>query len=480
MDQEEFEDIVREKLKISYLRPYQTLIIRHILDNEESGKKTEILASLPTGSGKTLCFTAPMLFMKGITICIYPLLALMSDQERRFKASGFAPVVFRGGMTREERKEKFDELRKGRSRLIVTNVEMLLSLLRNGELDTLNGMIETVVIDEVHTILEWGESFRPALLKIGDILKYIKPKNIFAFSATVDSETGKKIISLIFNGKKPYIVHGSADRENIYYHAVRTLSMKHDMLTILSNKEMRPCVVFCPSREKTEEWANDIKQYGYDTAYYHALLESDLKKKTESWFLSSKDGVLFATIAYGMGVSKDDIRSIIHTFIPPDASSFLQESGRAGRDGKDAHSFVLYNKDDKSKIAPIFTGKECIRRLLLEAMNEEVENRECLACSHCTPDSYSPSGEKKILSFMSYWGIMPHRFFTKALIRHSILSHGFRLKKWSEDELEYALNILIEEGKIRKLGPLLIKNRKNNESGQCNRTINRDQKTMHF
>lgn len=457
MDQEVFEEIVREKLKISYLRPYQTLIIRHILDNEESGKKTNILASLPTGSGKTLCFTAPMLLMKRITVCIYPLLALISDQERRFRDSGFNPVVLRGGMTREERKERLGELKTGKSRLIVTNVEMLLSLIKSKEIDILSGMIETVVIDEVHTILEWGETFRPALLEIGNIVNYLKPKNIFAFSATINSEIGKKIISLIFNGQKPYIVHGSADRENIYYHAVRTLSMKHDMLNILSNKEMRPCVVFCPSREKTEEWAKEIKKYGYDAAYYHANLDKEEKKKTEEWFFSSKDGVLFATIAYGMGVSKDDIRSIIHTFIPPDASSFLQESGRAGRDGRDAHSFVLYNPDDKSKIAPIFTGNECIRRLLLESMNEEVENRECLLCSHCTPDFYSPAGEKKILSFMAYWGIMPYKWFIRALLHHSVISHGFMLKRWSEEELEHALEILIKEKKIRKLGPLLIK-----------------------
>ena len=101
MEQEEFEEIVRTRLGIRYLRPYQTLIIRHILDNMERDRNTYVLASLPTGSGKTLCFTAPMLLMKGITICIYPLLALISDQERRFNESGFNPVVLRGGMTRE-------------------------------------------------------------------------------------------------------------------------------------------------------------------------------------------------------------------------------------------------------------------------------------------------------------------------------------------------------------------------------------------
>ncbi len=460
MEQEEFELIIRERLGIRYLRPYQTLIIRHILDNMERDRNTYVLASLPTGSGKTLCFTAPMLLMKGITICIYPLLALISDQERRFKESGLNPVVLRGGMTVEERNAQFKKLINGESRLIVTNVEMLLCLIDNKELDRIKERIETVVIDEVHTILEWGESFRPALLEIDKILTYLAPKNIFAFSATINSEIGKKIISLIFDGKKPYIVHGSADRENIYYHAVRTLSMKHDMLKILENKEMRPAVVFCSSREKTEVLAEEISKQGFDCKYYHAHMEKEEKKKTEEWFFSSKSGVLFATIAYGMGVSKDDIRSIIHTFIPPDASSFLQESGRAGRDGKEAHSFILYSPGDKSKITDIFSGDECIRRRLLEEMNEEVENRECLFCSHCTADSYHRAGVDEITSYMAYWGIMPRKSAIKALTRFTLLSHGIRLKNWTEDEAMKALSILVDEKRVRTLGPFLIRGKR--------------------
>lgn len=457
MEQEQFEEIVRERLGISYLRPYQTLIIRHILDNEASGRRTRLVASLPTGSGKTLCFTAPMLFMKGVTVCIYPLLALISDQQKRFTASGFNPVTLKGGMTREERKEAFGALREGKSRLIVTNVEMLLSLMKTGELDSIKNLIETVVIDEVHTILEWGESFRPALLEVKTVLEFLQPKNIFAFSATISREIGRKIISVIFNGEKPYIVHGSADRENIYYHAVKTLSIEHDVLNILSDKEMLPAVIFCPSREKTEKWAEKLKRKGFESRFYHALVDKDEKKRIESWFMTSRCGVLSSTIAFGMGVSKDDIRAVIHTFVPPDASSFLQESGRAGRDGREAHSFILYSDSDKSSLTPVFSGKECIRRLLLEKMNEEVENRECLGCSKCTEDKYNRAGEREILGFIRYWGIMSEKTMVRALTRRTVFSRSFSLCTWSEDDLRGALEILLKEGRIRRLGPFIIR-----------------------
>lgn len=457
MDQEQFEEIVKERLGISYLRPYQTLIIRHILDNEAAGRRTRLIASLPTGSGKTLCFTAPMLFMKGVTVCIYPLLALISDQHKRFTLSGFNPVTLRGGMTREERKDAFGALRNGESRLVVTNVEMLLALMKTGELDSIKSLIETVVIDEVHTILEWGESFRPALLEISAVLDYIRPKNIFAFSATINREIGRRIISLIFNNEKPYIVHGSADRENIYYHAVKTLNIEHDVFNILSDKEMLPAVIFCRSRDETQSWAEKLKRKGFESRFYHALVEKEEKKAIENWFMASRSGVLASTIAFGMGVSKDDIKSVIHTFVPPDASSFLQESGRAGRDGRAAHSFILYNEKDPSSLTSVFSGKECIRRLLLEKMNEEVENRECLGCSKCTPDKYTRAGESEILGFIRYWGIMSEKMTLKALTRRTVFSHSFSLRSWSEDDLRGALEILIEEGKIRKFGPFIIR-----------------------
>ncbi|HCY73584.1 MAG TPA: hypothetical protein DHU75_05705, partial [Rikenellaceae bacterium] len=349
-EQEEFERIIKEKFHIGYLRPYQTLIIRHILDNKDDGKSTNILASLPTGSGKSLCFMAPILLTEGITICLYPLLALMSDQANRFISSSIYPVVLRGGMSKKERIDSFRLLKEKKSKVLITNIEMLSFLINSKEIDSIIERIETVVIDEVHTLLEWGESFRPSFLEIDKILQYIKPKNIFAFSATIDKVNGKRIIDKVFNGIKPYIVHSSSDRENIFYHSIRTLSLKRDILNILKDKALCPSVIFCNSREKTEDLALFLRKYKFDAFYYHAKMSNENKKSTEKWFMNSQDGVLVATIAFGMGVDKNNIRSIIHTYIPLKASSFLQESGRAGRDGKLAYAVLLYNDKDISRL----------------------------------------------------------------------------------------------------------------------------------
>lgn len=452
---EELEDLIKEKMGIKYLRPYQTLILTHILENTEEKKKSNILCILPTGSGKSLCFMAPLLFMDGITIIIYPLIALMTDQERRFNNNKMQCIILKGGISKEERKERIEMVKKGKIKIIITNIEMLLFLIKNKELDTLK--ISTVVIDEVHTIISWGTTFRPSLLEIDKILSFFKPENIFAFTATLNKDMTKKIIDKVFNSITPYIVHASSDRENIFYHAHRTLNINQDILSIIKSPISCPAVVFCRSREETEKRARFFKKMGYKTMFYHSEIEKSEKERIEKNFLSSEDGILFATIAYGMGVSKDDIRTIIHTYMPQDAPSYLQESGRGGRDGEIANSYVLYRDEEKSPISYIFTGHECIRRQLLEKMNEESETRECLGCSNCVQDNFKASGEKEIFSFINYFGIVKEEKMVKRLIYPSLLNHGIRLKGWKEEEVEYAITVLEKENKIIKRGKYIAK-----------------------
>lgn len=452
---EELEDLIREKMGIKYLRPYQTLILTHILENVEEKKKTNILCTLPTGSGKSLCFMAPLLFMDGITILIYPLIALMADQERRFITNNMNCIILKGGISKEERKERVEKVKNGEVKIIITNVEMLLFLIKNKELDSIK--ISTVVIDEVHTIISWGRTFRPSLLEIDKILSFLKPDNIFAFTATLNKEMTKSIIDKVFNSIIPYIVHASSDRENIFYHAHRTLNINQDILSILKSPLSRPAVVFCHTREETEKRAKYFKKIGYKTMFYHSEVEKSEKERIEKSFFSSESGILFATIAYGMGVSKDNIRTIIHTYMPQDAPSYLQESGRGGRDGEIANSYVLYREEEKSPISYIYRGHDCIRRQLLEKMNEESENRECLGCSNCVKDNFKASGESEIIAFINYFGFSKEEKMIKRLIYPSLLNHGIRLKSWKEEEVKYAITVLEKENKITKRGKYIIK-----------------------
>lgn len=455
MSIEELEDLIREKMGIKYLRPYQTLILTHILENVDEKKKTNILCTLPTGSGKSLCFMAPLLFMEGITIIIYPLIALMADQERRFNNNSMKCIILKGGISKEERKERIEKIKNGEARVIITNIEMLLYLIKTKELETLK--ISTVVIDEVHTIISWGTTFRPSLLEIDQILAYFKPANIFAFTATLNKDMTQKIIDKVFNSITPYIVHASSDRENIFYHAHRTLNINKDIHSILMPPPSRPAVVFCHSREETEKRAKLFKRMGYETMFYHSEIEKSEKERIEKSFFSSDNAILFATIAYGMGVSKDNIRTIIHTYMPQDATSYLQESGRGGRDGELANSYVLYREEEKSPISYIFTGHECIRRQLLEKMNEESENKECLGCSACIQDNFNSSGEKEIIDFINYFGFVKEEKMVKRLIYPSLLNHGIKLKGWKEKEVKYAITVLERENKITKKGKYIIK-----------------------
>lgn len=455
MNIEEFTEIIRKRFHISYLRPYQTLIISHIIENRESGKKSNILASLPTGSGKSLCFMAPILLSEGITIIIYPLLSLMADQEKRLKECNIESAVFKGGLKQEERIALYNKLNSKEVSVIITNVEMLLFLVSTKEICYIKRKVETVVFDEVHTLIEWGESFRPSFLNIGDILKTIMPTNILAFSATIDGERGKKIIALIFSRVTPYIVHSSSDRENIFYSSIRTLSLEKDIVSILKHREMRPSLIFCKSREKTSLIARMLERNGFDAKYYHAKLEKEEKKKIEEWFYSSKDGVLSSTIAFGMGVDKNDIRSTIHTYIPHNASSFLQESGRGGRDGSLSYAFVLYSDLDTSPIKYVFTNSDCIRSSLLKEMDEEVENKRCLMCSKCVENIIEAKGEREIVSLLKYYGIMTKKALIRALYFPIILRRDYRLKGWKEDEIEKAIETLQGEETIVTKGPFL-------------------------
>lgn len=451
---------------ISYLMPFQELVVRRILENSEREEQTGALTILPTGAGKSLIFMLPACLMKNrYTILCYPLLALMHDQERRFRENGFEAVLLSGEADRKERRIGLDRLGRMECNVLITNPEMLAILTDTGRLGFMAGRLELLVFDEAHTIVDWGESFRPALLETPRLSRLLEAHQTMLFTATMDAGLERRTLEMFFDRVTPDVIRASADRQNIYYRAVTTLNRFADMIELLEPEERRPAVVFCAYRAETEYMKRRASSH-FVCYNYHAGLAKEVKKETESKFFSSRNGVLFATNAYGLGVDKKDIRTAIHLHVPSDALSFLQESGRAGRDGKIAESFVLVSPSDKGALAEIFTKGGCIRTDLLRLLGEAREENGCELCDGCLKTGKTSVGRKEILCTVKR---MPLVFTKSSLALYLSTSKRTTrtFRNYTRKETEAAISALLELGDLRTFLGRLVPAEKKRSQGKA-------------
>ncbi|MDR3148060.1 MAG: RecQ family ATP-dependent DNA helicase [Treponema sp.] len=394
-------DKVKELFGLPYLFPYQRLVISNILeaaapvedDQDDRGRQIVIL---PTGAGKSLCFQLPAMLLSGPTLVLYPILSLMADQERRLRERGFEPVLLRGGQSAEERAEILDKIRSGKSRFIIANPEVLLG---PKVMAILGGLgIVHVVIDEAHCVSEWGESFRPSYLRIAEIIAACGERPLItAFTATASAPVLEKIQSYIFGERGAHRIIGNPDRSNISYAAQGCVLRNLAVRDLIRGNEL-PAIVFCSSRGGTERLARYLQEsfageaLGRQIRFYHAGLSRPEKSAVEQWFFGNPRAVLTATCAYGMGVDKADIRTVIHRDCPPSVEAYLQESGRAGRDGKASRAYLLWGPEDRQQLgrARDEAAARRVRQLLDYARNTTSCRRETLL----TLLDYQGSGEK--------------------------------------------------------------------------------------
>jgi len=391
---------------IKYLYPWQRLVIANILEAyeyrknseafEEEGDETDSFCKgrqivlLPTGAGKSLCFQIPALLLDGPSLIIYPLLALMSDQQRRMEEGSLRSVTFRGGQSEEERKENFKKIKKG-AQIILANPEVLES---DALLEQLKEVgIKHIAIDEAHCVSEWGDSFRPAYLGLGKVIKIINPPVITAFTATASPEVLSRVSEILFEGQA-HVVRSESDRKNILYYVRYTAAKKKEAL-LLAKTEKKPMIIFCGTRNKAEDMAQELNVcFGHNTArFYHAGLAKEEKDETEKWFYESRDGILCATCAYGMGVDKKDIKTVVHLEASATAEAYIQEAGRGGRDGSIAKAILLWSLSDTLNYSVYKSGsreaamrefaetRDCRRQVLLNALG--AEQTVCSGCDLC-------------------------------------------------------------------------------------------------
>ena len=466
---------------IRYMFPWQRLVVANIMEAYENLKGEQTLETqddsfckgrqivlLPTGAGKSLCFQVPALLLDGPTLVIYPLLALMTDQQRRMEEGSLRSVMFRGGQSDQERETNFRKIREG-AKIIIANPEVLQSKSLVRQLKEVG--ICHVAIDEAHCVSEWGDSFRPSYLGLGEVLKELAVPVITAFTATASPPVLSRVAEILFDGQA-HIVRSESDRPNIHYY-VRKAAVKKKEALYLAATEQRPMIIFCGTRGKSEDMARELNFcFGNGTAqFYHAGLEKEEKEEIEKWFYNSRDGILCATCAYGMGVDKKDIKTVVHLEASATAEAYIQEAGRGGRDGSVAKAILLWSLQDSMDYSVYKAGSReaalrdfaetlsCRRQVLLDALG--AEQAVCSGCDVCEGIKYEACDWERA------WQLIKknRNFYSKdeAQEEHSwLMNNVFRktlgLNVWNHNDSVEVFSQLIKSGRL-KTGGILWKGR---------------------
>ena len=302
-----------------------------------------VLAIMPTGGGKSLCFQLPALLRPGVTVVISPLIALMRDQVRALQESGVAAGALTSGNTPEENDAVWQALDEGRLKLLYLAPERLAAGALVGLLRRVG--VTLIAVDEAHCVSQWGHDFRPDYLRIGELRRALDVP-LAAFTATADAETRVEIIEKLFADEPPQTFLRGFDRPNIHLAFAAKNNPRQQVLGFASARRGQSGIVYCGTRAKTETLSQALREDGHNACHYHGGMDADDRRTVESRFAREDGLIVVATIAFGMGVDKPDIRWVAHADLPKSIEAYYQEIGRAGRDGGPAETLALFGPDD--------------------------------------------------------------------------------------------------------------------------------------
>ena len=330
-------EVLKSVFGFEAFRPGQEGIIAELM----AGKN--VLAVMPTGAGKSLCYQVPALLFDSVTVVVSPLVALMDNQVAGLRANGVAVACIHSGQSREDNIAQWRSVASGQIKMLYLSPERLMTDRMFSAMRALDPAM--FVIDEAHCVSKWGPSFRPEYGQLSELKDAFPNARIAAFTATADSATRDDIAQTLFNKRGRTIVHGF-DRPNLSLAISPKTNRKNQLLEFMESVRGKAGIVYSLSRKNTEEFASALVAAGHKALPYHAGLDTQLRFETQERFMAEEGLVIVATIAFGMGIDKPDIRFVYHTNLPGSLEAYYQEIGRAGRDGAPALTALCYGLDD--------------------------------------------------------------------------------------------------------------------------------------
>ncbi len=389
--------ILKKHFGYNSFRPLQKQVIESVLAGRDA------LVLMPTGGGKSLCYQLPALMLPGITLVISPLIALMKDQVDLLKANGVDAAFLNSTLSDEDVFSVKESVQRGAIKILYCAPERLAMSEFKQWLKGLQ--ISLIAIDEAHCISEWGHDFRPEYRKLKSLRAEFAKVPIIALTATATSTVRDDIIEQL-RFKDADVVVSSFNRPNLHYVVKPKQKTYAQLIKILPKYKDEPTIIYCFSRKETKKLADKLKKSGYSAAHYHAGLSAAVRSKTQERFMKDKTSIIVATVAFGMGINKPDVRLVIHYSIPKSVEGYYQETGRAGRDGLDSLCVLFYSYADKIKqdyfirqisdatvretseqklatIVEYATTTRCRRKFLLNYFGESYAAEKCGGCDSC-------------------------------------------------------------------------------------------------
>jgi ATP-dependent DNA helicase RecQ len=383
----------------SEFRPLQKEAVDSVLQNRDS------IVVLPTGGGKSICYQSPAVLMPGMAIVISPLISLMKDQVDALHECGIAAARLDSTLHPMEINMVFDDIHHGRLKLLYISPERLFS---GGFMDTVKKMnLSFIAVDEAHCVSMWGHDFRPEYRQLGRLKEMFPTLPIHAYTATA-TQMVRDDIAKQLHLKQPEILVGSFDRPNLIYKIERRSGILEQVIEVINRHPKESGVIYCIRRKDVEGICSELTNNGFSALPYHAGMNDHERKSNQDAFIKEKVDIIVATVAFGMGIDKSNVRYVIHTGMPKSLENYQQESGRAGRDGLEAECCLFYSggdfgtwksimrstPDDAKKVAEqklsemydFCTGVICRHKAIIQYFGQTLEKENCKACDVCLGD----------------------------------------------------------------------------------------------